>query len=195
MLDDNIAYIQLITYGAQTPDELHSALETLLENNPSGLVLDLRNNGGGYLDSAIKILSEFIDSGKVVMYEEFGDGSLKTYKAGSDGLATDLPLVVLINGGSASASEITAGAIQDYKRGQLVGDQSYGKGSVQVWTALYNDQGAIRITVARWLTPNKRQINQIGITPDVEVPYSEEDFNAGLDPQLDKAVELLKAQE
>jgi carboxyl-terminal processing protease len=151
----------------------------------------LRNNGGGYLDSAIKVLSEFIGKDNVLMYEEMGDGTKKTYSAADGGLALDIPMVVLINGGSASASEITAGAIQDYDRGQIIGEQSYGKGSVQIWTPLYKDQGAVRITVARWLTPKNRQINEVGITPDTVVPYTEEDFNAGKDPQLDKAIEVL----
>jgi carboxyl-terminal processing protease len=192
MLEDNIAYIGLYTYGLQTPDELKTALTTLLANNPDGLILDLRNNGGGYLDSAIEILSEFITKDQVLMYEEMGDGTRKTYSSIEGGLATEIPLVVLINGGSASASEITAGAIQDYERGTIVGEQSYGKGSVQIWTALYDEQGAIRVTVARWLTPKERQINSIGIKPDVEVTYTEEDFNAGIDPQLDKAIQILK---
>ena len=191
MLDGNIGYIQLYTYGVTTPDELHSTLESLMEENPEGIILDLRNNGGGYLDSAIDILSEFIDQGNVVMYEEMGDGSRKTYKAKSGGLATEIPLVVLINQGSASASEITAGAIQDYERGTLVGEVSYGKGSVQIWTPLTHNQGAVRVTVARWLTPDERQINQVGITPDVTVEYTEEDYTNGVDPQLDKAIEIL----
>jgi carboxyl-terminal processing protease len=98
---------------------------------------------------------------------------------------------VLINGGSASASEITAGAIQDYERGVLVGTQSYGKGSVQNWITLLNDSGAIRVTVARWLTPNERQINSVGLTPNIIVEISEEDIAAEKDPQLDKAIEIL----
>jgi carboxyl-terminal processing protease len=194
MLEGNIAYIQLYTYGVTTPDELHSALETLLEDNPKGIILDLRNNGGGYLDSAIQIVSEFIDRGNVAMYEEMGDGSQKVYKTSGGGLATDIPLVVLINQGSASASEITAGAIQDLNRGTLVGEVSYGKGSVQIWTPLTNNQGAVRVTVARWLTPNERQINGVGITPDVAVEYTEDDYENNVDPQLDKAIEILSTE-
>jgi carboxyl-terminal processing protease len=191
MLENNIAYIHLITYGLQTPEELRTALADLLAQQPTGLVLDLRNNGGGYLDSAIDVLSEFFEKDTVLMFEEFGDGTTKSYTARDGGLAIDIPLVVLINAGSASASEITAGAIQDYKRGQLIGEQSYGKGSVQIWTPLYQDQGAVRITVARWLTPNNRQINGLGITPDFVVEYTEEDFEAEIDPQLKKAIEIL----
>jgi carboxyl-terminal processing protease len=103
-----------------------------------------------------------------------------------------MPLVVLINAGSASASEIVAGAIQDYGRGTLVGETSFGKGSVQNWVPLDNDQGAVRVTVARWFTPNGILIDQQGLTPDVEVPLTEADFEAGLDPQLDQAIEILR---
>jgi carboxyl-terminal processing protease len=125
------------------------------------------------------------------MYEEYGDGTRNGFEALPGGLATDIPLVVLVNQGSASASEIVAGAIQDAGRAELVGVTTYGKGSVQIWTPLSNDQGAVRITVARWLTPKGRQIHTIGLEPDVKVEFSEEDMKAGLDPQLKKAIELL----
>jgi len=188
--DENIAYIHLYTFGDKTDDDLRDALKELLKNNPDGLILDLRNNGGGYLDTAIKVASEFIPDG-VVMYEEHSDGSIDTFYAKKGGLATDIPLVVLINGGSASASEIVAGAIQDRDRGKLVGTTSFGKGSVQSITVLKNDQGQIRVTTARWLTPNKRQINGIGLEPDYVIELTEEDLQNNQDPQLDKAIELL----
>lgn len=125
------------------------------------------------------------------MYEVYGDGRKITYRASGNGIATDIPLVVLINEGTASASEITAGAIQDHQRGKLVGTKSFGKGSVQSWTPLVNNQGAVRITIARWLTPQERQINGVGLTPDIEVPLTEEDLKAGRDPQLERAIQLL----
>jgi carboxyl-terminal processing protease len=150
----------------------------------------VRNNGGGYLLSAIDVASEFISDG-VIVYEVYGDGERKTYQARRGGLATDIPMVVLINEGSASASEIVAGAIQDLGRGQLVGMVSFGKGSVQVPTVLKNRQGAVRITTARWLTPDGRTIHGVGLTPDVEVPITEEDFDQERDPQLEKAVDIL----
>lgn len=190
MLDDNIAYIQLANFGEKTHDDLKSQLKTLLDQGPKGLILDLRNNGGGYLNAAIDVASEFVNQSPI-MFEEFGDGQRVKYNAKSSGIGTDIPLVVLINGGTASASEITAGAIQDYMRGFLVGTQSYGKGSVQNWITLQNDQGAIRVTIARWLTPKERQINSVGLTPDYIVEYTEEDMTAGIDPQLNKAIELL----
>ncbi len=190
MLDDNIAYIQLANFGEKTHDELKQQLKTLLQQNPKGLILDLRNNGGGYLNAAIDVASEFVDKSPI-MFEEFGDGQRITYNAKASGIGTAIPLVVLINEGTASASEITAGAIQDYERGVLVGTQSYGKGSVQNWITLQDDQGAIRVTIARWLTPKERQINSVGLTPDYIIEYTEEDMKAGVDPQLNKAIELL----
>ncbi len=194
MLDNNVAYLQLFTFGGQTPDELRKELQTLLDQKPKGLILDLRNNGGGYLNTAVDVVSEFIDKGQVVMYEQFGDGSRRTYKATSGGLATKIPLVVLVNENSASASEITAGALQDYARAKLVGVTTYGKGTVQNWIALQDDQGAVRVTIARWLTPKERSIHKIGLTPDVEVKITEDDMKADRDPQLDKAIQVLLEQ-
>lgn len=192
MLEDDIAYVQLFTFGEDSADDLRQKLKELLANKPKGIILDLRNNGGGYLTTAIDVVSEFIPGNKTAMLEETSDGSRQTFTTKRGGLATDIPLVVLINEGTASASEITAGAIQDYQRGQLVGITTYGKGSVQNWIPLENEQGAVRVTIARWLTPNGRQINKIGLTPDVAVEFTEEDLKAGRDPQLEKALELLR---
>jgi len=142
------------------------------------------------LNTAVSITSEFITDG-VVLYEEYGDGSRDEYSAFSGGIATDIYLVVLVNEGTASASEILAGAIQDYERGLLVGATTFGKGSVQQPVALSNEQGALRVTVAHWLTPDERLIHGIGLTPDVVVGLTDEDFEQGLDPQLDSAIELV----
>lgn len=190
MLDNNVAYLHLLTFGEDINDEFRTTLKELLDQNPVGLVLDLRNNGGGALETAIQVSSEFIGDG-VIMYEEFGNGKRDERRAEPGGLATEIPLVVLINEGSASASEIVAGAIQDRGRGQLVGTTSFGKGSVQNWIPLVDDQGAIRVTIARWLTPNGRTIHETGLTPDVVIELTEEDFQAERDPQLDKAIEIL----
>lgn len=190
MLDDNIGYIALYTYGDNSTEQLRAALQELLSQNPVGLIFDLRDNGGGYLNTAIEVVSEFVGEG-VVMYEQYGDGETYSYEAIPGGLALDIPLVVLVNGGTASASEITAGAIQDYDRAPLVGVTTYGKGSVQNWTALSDDAGGVRVTIARWITPDGRQISEIGLTPDYVVEMTEEDYAQGLDPQLDKAVEVL----
>ncbi len=191
MLEGNIAYIQIFTFGENTEKDLRQQLEDLMAQNPVGIILDLRNNGGGYLYTAVAVVSQFISSGPV-LYEVYGDGKRDTYKALGNGIATEIPLVVLVNEGTASASEITAGAIQDYQRGTLVGTTTFGKGSVQIWQPLGTDDGAVRITVARWLTPKERQINGIGLTPDIEVPITDEDIAAKRDPQLEKAIELLR---
>ena len=191
MLDNNIAYVQLSTFGQNTDDEFRKTLQPLLDKKPAGLILDLRNDGGGYLNTAINIVSEFIPEGKVALYEQYGTGKMQTYTTTGNGIAADIPLVVLVNEGTASASEITAGAIQDYGRGKLIGVTTYGKGSVQNWIPLNNSQGAVRITIAHWLTPNKRQINKIGLKPDLEVKLTDADIKAKNDVQLNAAVNML----
>lgn len=192
--DENIAYVQITTFGERTREELRGSLEELLAQNPDGLILDLRYNGGGYLNTAIDVISEFIPKDELVMIEDYGNGQRELYYSRDGGLATEIPLVVLVNEGSASASEITAGAIQDLDRGLLVGTTTFGKGSVQNWIPLKNEQGAVRVTIARWYTPDERQIHEVGIEPDFSVEISEEDVENNRDPQLEKAVELLKAQ-
>ena len=192
MLEDGIAYVDINSFGDKTTQELRAALQNLMKQNPKGLVIDLRNNPGGYLNTAIEVSSEFIDEG-VIMYEQYGDGRRDEYTALGNGQATDIPIVVLINEGSASASEILAGALQDYERATLVGEKSYGKGSVQNRQLLSNNQGAARVTIAKWLTPKERAIDHVGLTPDVLVEMTPEDFAAGRDPQLDAAVETLMA--
>lgn len=193
MLDNNIAYIAISTFGDNTTNLLKQYLQDMLKNNPKGLILDLRYNTGGYVTTAIEVVSQFIPKG-IVMYEQEGNGNETSYEAIPGGLATEIPLVVLVNEGSASASEITAGAIQDYGRAPLVGVTTYGKGSAQNWIPLSNNEGAVRITIAHWFTPKHRQINKVGLTPDYVVPITEEDIKAGKDPQLDKAIELILQQ-
>jgi len=190
MLENDIGYVQITTFGDKTTSELRAALEDLMAQNPKGLIIDLRNNGGGYLQTSVEVASEFIGDG-VILYEQYGNGERTTYRALNDGQATEIPLVVLINEGTASASEIVAGAIQDYERGKLVGVTSYGKGSVQNWVPLTNNQGAVRVTIAKWLTPNERTIHGEGLQPDVEVEITDEDRQANIDPQLDKAIEVM----
>ena len=191
LIDEDIGYIQLFSFANDTAQDLRQAIRSLQDDGASGLILDLRGNGGGYLVSAIDVSSEFIAEG-LILTERFGDGTEQTYDASGRGLATEMPLIVLINAGSASASEIVAGAIQDLERGMLVGETSFGKGSVQNWVPLDEEQGAVRVTVARWYTPNGILIDDQGLTPDHIVPLTEEDFTSGLDPQLEKAIELLE---
>jgi carboxyl-terminal processing protease len=191
MKEGSIAYIRLYTFGDKTTQELEDALKDLLAQNPRGLILDLRNNGGGYLQTAVEVASQFLKKGLVVLHEVYNDRPKQTFTALGGGLATEIPMVVLVNQYSASASEIVAGALQDHQRAQLIGEQSYGKGSVQNWLPLKDNQGAVRITIARWLTPNERLIHEVGLAPDVAVERTEEDFDADRDPQLDKAIEIL----
>lgn len=191
MLEDNLGYVKIYTFGVQTTPQLRKTLKELLDQGAEGLIVDFRNNGGGLLTTAIEVASEFIPEDEVVLYEQYGDGTRDIHETISGGLATDVPLVILINEGSASASEVVAGALQDLERGELVGMTSFGKGSVQNWVPLNNDQGAVRVTIAKWLTPNERTIHNIGLTPDVEVEFTEEDIEAERDVQLEKAQEIL----
>ena len=193
MRPDGIAYIRLVTFGETADIELKKALNEMLAQNPKGLILDLRNNGGGYLEQGISVASEFLPKDKVVVFEKFGDGTRTTYKSIGGGSATEIPLVVLVNEGSASASEIVAGALQDYGRAKLIGTRSYGKGSVQSFIPLQNDQGAVGITMALWLTPKERSIDHLGLAPDILVEFTDADFAAERDPQLDTAVQALLA--
>ena len=193
MLEGDIAYFQVTTFGSQTMPELEAALNELMPQNPKAIILDLRNNGGGYLQTSVEVTSQFLADG-VVLHEQFGDGNRTTYEVEPGGLATDpsIPMIVLINEGSASASEIVAGALQDTGRAKLLGVVSYGKGSVQNWIPLSGDNGAVRITIAKWLTPNENTIHEVGLTPDYTVEFTEEDRAADRDPQLDEAVRILK---
>ncbi|HAF47800.1 MAG TPA: hypothetical protein DCL08_00990 [Anaerolineaceae bacterium] len=191
MLEEDIAYVALYSFGDKSTEQLRKALQEVLDQDPAGLIFDLRDNYGGFLNTAIQVVSEFIGEG-VVMYEEVGDGQTYSYEAIPGGLATKIPMVVLVNGGTASASEITAGAIQDLERAPLVGTTTYGKGSVQIWIALEDNAGGVRVTIARWLTPEGRQISEQGLEPEYFVEMTQEDYEQGLDPQLDKAIEVLK---
>ncbi len=190
--ENGIGYIDINTFGDQTTQELRDALDKVLAENPKGIIIDLRNNPGGYLKTAVEVSSEFIEKGPI-LYEKFGNGKLEEHDALGKGRALKIPLVVLVNEGSASASEILTGALQDYGRAKVVGVQSYGKGSVQVWQPLSNNQGAARVTIAKWLTPKERAIDHVGLTPDVIVEMTEEDYTADRDPQLDAAIQTLKA--
>jgi len=160
-----------------------------MSDEPDGLILDLRNNPGGFLDAGIAVTSQFIKN-QVVMRETFGDGREREYRSKRDGLATEVPLVILINKGSASASEIVASAVKDYNRGTLVGETTYGKGTVQTWINLTDNRGSVRITFARWAGPLGNSIDGQGVNPDVEVQPSDEDRQNNIDTQLDTAIDI-----
>jgi carboxyl-terminal processing protease len=189
MLDDDIAYVKLTEFNATATKELKKALRELMAQEPRALIFDLRSNPGGFLQTSVEVASQFLDEGLVLT--EKGKGGLeRKHTVEGGGLATEVPLVVLVNVGSASASEIVAGAIQDSGRGILVGERTFGKGSVQLPHTL-SDGSDLRITIARWFTPKEREIQGIGIIPDIEVEMTLEDLEAGHDPQLERAVEYL----
>ena len=189
MLDGDVAYVKLYDFNARANDRLEDALKELLAENPRGLIFDLRNNPGGFLTEAVSVASQFISEGKILT-ERFGDDMEQVYEAEQGGLALEVPLVVLVNPGSASASEIVAGALQDAGRALLIGETTFGKGSVQLVHRM-RDDSELRVTVARWFTPNDRLIHGQGLEPDIAVELTAEDMDAGRDPQLDEAVEYL----
>jgi carboxyl-terminal processing protease len=189
MLDNNVAYLQLSEFSAPSSQAVDQALQELFKSNPIGLVFDLRGNPGGFLRNAIEVGSEFIDNG-LILSEQSKDGSKTPHPALTGGRATKIPIVVLVDKGTASASEIIAGAIRDNKRGILVGEKTFGKGSVQVSDVL-SDKSHLTITIRHWLTPNGTDIHGVGLEPDFTVPFSEADRKGGRDPQLDRAVQYL----
>jgi carboxyl-terminal processing protease len=189
-LEGDIGYVSLSEFSRGASVKLGDAIKALeAEGELKGLILDLRNNPGGLLDEAIFVGNQFIDEGMLTI-ERKKDGPDQVFEAQAGGVATQVPLVVLVNGGSASASEIVAGAVQDHGRGQLVGEQTFGKGTVQIPHTL-SDGSELRVTIAEWLTPDERQINHEGITPDIVVERTQEDYVEGRDPQLDRAIEYL----
>ncbi|MGI5836735.1 MAG: S41 family peptidase [Chloroflexota bacterium] len=188
MLDEHVAYLRISQFGVQTKNELVDALQTMLAENPKGLILDLRANPGGYLIAAIDVASQFLDSG-IVLYEVRANGEKLEFPVKPGGVAVQIPMVVLIDRGSASASEIVAGALQDSGRAALVGERSYGKGSMQSVRVL-SDGSGVHITIAHWLTPKEKPIEGTGLTPDVVVEMSK-DGQGDTDPQLQRALEIL----
>lgn len=190
MKPGNIAYIQVLQFNDTTVDKFYNAIDEVKKNKARGIVLDLRNNPGGYLDSAIAMASEWVKDGVIVSEKGMQNATTMHETAGKHRLA-GLKTVVLINKGSASASEIVAGALQDHKAATLVGEKSFGKGSVQDYEN-FPDGSALKITVAEWFTPNGKNINKEGITPDVLVPENFATDKIGVDKPLDKALEILK---
>ncbi len=189
----NLAYVRLNDFGATASDDLRAALQQLMAQKPKGLIFDLRQDPGGYLNAAIDVASQFLQPGQTVLIEREKDGTQHDFKAKGGGLATSIPMVVLVDKGSASASEIVSGAIKDYKRATIVGVNTYGKGSVQNVHTL-SDESQLRVTIAHFFSPLDHEINEVGIAPDVEVQVTEDDLNNKRDPQLDKAIEILKSQ-
>ena len=191
-MEGEYAYIKFMEFNALGVQKVRDAYEELAKNNPKGLILDIRNNPGGFLHVAIGVTSLFLPDGKVVLIERWKDGREKVYKSDGGGIAKDIPMVVLVNRGSASASEILAGALQDHGRATIIGERTLGKGSVQQPFTL-SDGSELRVTIAHWLTPNGREIHGYGIDPDIPVEVTKEDVTAGRDPVLERALEYLES--
>ena len=187
--DGKIEYISLRDFSTLAPSRLADAVNQALAKKPKGLILDLRGNPGGLLDASVRIGSYFVPKGPIVI-ERKKDGSETVFERQGRYLLGDTPLVVLVNGGSASASEIVAGAIQDAGTGVLLGEKTYGKGSVQLPNSL-SDGSQLRVTIARWFTPKNRGIHGSGLEPDIKVELTKEDVAAKRDPQQDRAVQYL----
>ncbi|MFN2225118.1 MAG: S41 family peptidase [Anaerolineae bacterium] len=194
MREDGIAYVRLIDFSSDAAAKLEAAVEEMLAQNPTGLILDLRSNPGGWLNEAVLVSGLFLPEDELVLIERFRDGTERPYYSPNQPVNLDLPMVLLVDGGSASASEIVAGALQDHGRATLIGETTFGKGSVQ-WPHELSNGAELRVTVARWFTPADRAIHGEGLEPDITVELTVEDMDAGLDPQLDRAVEYLLAGE
>lgn len=186
MLAEGIAYVRLSYFGNSTTEEFKGIMAGLMAQNPSAMILDLRRNPGGSLETTVAIADEFLAEG-VILVERFGDGRERIFESKSGGLAETVPLAVLIDEGSASASEVLAGAIQDRDRGVLIGQTSFGKGTVQTWQTLSNQAG-VRLTIAQWLTPGEISIHTQGLMPDYFIPLPEED-------QLQAAIDFLSGKQ
>jgi len=192
MQEGDIAYLRISYFNEDTWSEFDKTIRELLAESPQGFILDLRSNPGGFLETSVSVASEWVDTGLIVT-EKFSDGTENSYKTRGKHRLSHLPTVVLIDEGTASGSEIVAGALQDYDLATIVGAQSYGKGSVQDFELL-NDGSALKLTVAYWYTPAGRQIQDEGIAPDVivEEMFVETENEEYLDKGLAKALELLQ---
>lgn len=183
-----VAIIKVSRFGDKTDSEWDAAVAQAQERKVKRVIVDMRNNPGGLLSSGIHLASEFVNG--TVVKQEYADGTIQSAGSDHQGKLTKIKLVVLVNGGSASAAEIFAGAIQDAGRGEILGEQTFGKGTVQDVVDLPSGAG-LHVTIARWLTPKGKSIDKVGITPDLIVERSEKDIEEEKDPQLEKALEII----
>jgi carboxyl-terminal processing protease len=192
LIEDDIVHLKLFNFSQNASYDFKQAAVDILRGPGEKIILDLRGNPGGYLEVAREIAGWFLEKGEVVVLEDFGQGKEKqeVISIGNAKLAT-YPIVVLINEGSASASEIIAGALRDNREVKIIGQTSFGKGSVQEFISM-NNGSALKITVAKWLTPNGELITDKGLTPDIKVEITGEDYENNRDPQLEKALELIR---
>ncbi|MFW0862361.1 MAG: S41 family peptidase [Candidatus Komeilibacteria bacterium] len=192
--ENNVGYIRITHFNEDTSKRFKTEITNLLDQNIDKLVVDLRNDPGGFLDVAIQIAGYWIDNDVVVKESFYDESKNHDYRSSGRAVLADIPTVVIVNGGSASASEILAGALQDYGLATIIGEQTFGKGSVQELESL-SDGSAIKITVAEWLTPKGRAINEVGIEPDQIVEFDEEVYNNDGDNQLDEALRIINELE
>lgn len=194
-----IAYLQIYSFNQTVDSEFKKASEEILKSNANALIIDLRNNPGGLLDSAINLAGWFLDKNQIVVSEVFRDGTRNEFRSDGNASLKQYPTVILMNGGSASASEILAGALHDNRKVKIVGEKSFGKGSVQELQK-YGDGSSLKVTIAKWFTPAGISISEKGIEADIKITLPEKDLTGGKieistpgkDPQLDKAIETLR---
>lgn len=187
----DVGYIHIREFTETTADEVHKALQDIVSSNKRGVIIDLRNDPGGLLDATVAVASEFVDSGKLLLTEQERDGTQTRFTAHSGGIATQLPVVIILNRFSASGSEVLSAALHDNGRATIVGEKSFGKGTVNISNNL-PDGGELYISIAKWLTPNGTQIDGVGIRPDIPVTLSADNVNANQDVQLFKAIDVLR---
>ena len=192
--DGGIFVIHLYNFSEDAPLEFRKALQEMSGSGSNKLILDLRNNPGGFLDGAVDIASWFLESGKVVAREAFGDGTEIEHRSRGYNTLADISVIVLVNNGSASASEILAGALRDQRGIKLVGTKTYGKGSVQELVGV-TEETSLKVTIARWLTPSGVSLSENGLDPDMVVEMTPEDMENMRDPQIDRALEILRGTE
>lgn len=190
-IKDSIGYIRISTFGDDTAELTEKAADEMVKKNVKGIVLDLRDNTGGYVDAARAVCSLWIDEGKIITVEKSDKATLSNVTATGGNVLKDISTVVLINGFSASASEITAGALHDSANAKLVGTKSFGKGLVQEVVDLSNGD-KLKVTVAKWYTPKGKNINKQGISPDYKIDMTAKQYNSGNDTQRNKANDLIK---
>ncbi len=191
LLQDNIGLIKIYQFNQIVNSEFKKMTNEIKKSSVDKIILDLRNNPGGYLDKAVDIAGWFLEPGKVVVWQDMGEEERKAYRSKGQATFSSYPTVVLINQGSASGAEILAGALRDQRDILLIGEKSFGKGSVQEQINLSNGS-SLKVTIARWLTPNGNSIDKEGLKPDIEIEMTEDDIKEDRDPQLDKAIEILK---
>ncbi|MDD5430772.1 MAG: S41 family peptidase [Candidatus Pacebacteria bacterium] len=190
MKENNIAHIQLYQFNDNASFLFYKSAISVLFGQSKGIILDLRNNPGGYLEVAVNLAGWFVDRGNVVVTEKFRSGKEAPFNSNGNAALKDIPMVVLMNKGSASASEILAGALRHYVKAKLIGENSFGKGTVQELQTL-KDGSEIKITIAQWLLPDGKVLDEAGLKPDIEVKMTEQDIKDKKDPQLDRAIQEL----